>query len=290
MSKKTAGDGGGKRFTKERVKTARDRSLSSTRWLQRQLNDPYVRQAKSDGYRSRAAYKLLELDEKFGLLKPGMRVVDLGCAPGGWAQVAVKIVGAKGQVVGCDLLEVEPVPGATLIVQDFTTDDAPDIIKALLAPHPNPPLFFPASGGKKGGIRPLPKGEVTEPASNLKHKTSRGDTSPGGEVDALLGASGEGQQRVARAHLVMSDMASNTTGHTPTDHIRIMNLAELAYEFAIEVLLPGGALICKVLKGGTERELLKRMQQDFTTVKHAKPAASRADSAESYVVAMGFRG
>ncbi|OYW13113.1 MAG: rRNA methyltransferase, partial [Rhodospirillales bacterium 12-54-5] len=195
--------------------------------LARQLNDPYVAKARAAGYRSRAAFKLLELNEKFHLLAPGMRVVDLGCAPGGWAQVAVAAVGEKGHVVGCDLLEVEPVPGADLIVQDFTAEDAPAIIKALMR-------------GKAG--------------------------------------------------LVMSDMAANTTGHTPTDHIRIIALAELAYEFALEVLSPGGAFICKVLKGGTEGELLKRMRLDFTTVKHAKPAASRSDSAESYVVAKGFRG
>lgn len=209
------------------VKTAAKRSNSSARWLARQLNDPYVARAKAEGYRSRAAFKLLDLDEKFKLLKPGMRVVDLGCAPGGWAQVAVQKIGSKGVVVGCDLLEVPPIPGATLIVQDFLADDAPEIMQKLLG---------------------------------------------------------------SQADLVMSDMASNTTGHTPTDHIRIMHLCELAYEFATEVLAPGGAFVCKVLKGGTERELLKMMQQNFESVKHAKPKSSRADSAESYVVAMGFRG
>lgn len=209
------------------VKTAAKRSNSSTRWLARQLNDPYVARARAEGYRSRAAFKLLELDEKYGLLKPGMQVVDLGCAPGGWAQVAVKKIGAAGTLVGCDLLEVPEVPGATLIVQDFLADDAPEVMKRLL-----------------GG----------------------------------------------RADLVMSDMAANTTGHTPTDHIRIIHLCELAYQFALEVLAPGGAFVCKVLKGGTEGQLLKQMQKDFTSVKHAKPSASRPDSAESYVVAMGFRG
>ncbi len=210
-----------------RVKTAKKRSNSSVRWLQRQLNDPYVAKAKAAGYRSRAAFKMAEMHEKFGLFKPGMRVVDLGCAPGGWAQVAVQQIGAKGKVVGCDLLPVDPIPGATLIVQDFLADDAPHVMQQLL----------------------------------------------GGQAD-----------------VVMSDMAANTTGHTPTDHLRIMHLCELAYDFALQVLAPNGAFICKVLKGGTERELLRRMQQDFTTVKHAKPEASRKDSAESYVVAMGFRG
>ena len=209
-----------------KVKTAKKRSKSSAEWLYRQLNDPYVEAAKRDGYRSRAAFKLLDLDEKFHLLKPGMRVVDLGAAPGGWSQVAVTKVGKKGKVVGCDLLEVAPIPGATIIVQDFLADDAPQKIKALL----------------------------------------------------------DGQ-----ADIVMSDMAANATGHAPTDHIRIMHLCELAYDFAREVLAPEGIFICKVLKGGTERELLKIMQRDFKTVKHAKPPSSRADSAESYVVAIGFR-
>lgn len=209
-----------------RVKTAKMRSNSSARWLQRQLNDPYVARAREEGWRSRAAFKLLEMDEKFGLLAAGHRVVDLGCAPGGWTQVAVAKVGDKGKVVGCDLLEVKPIAGAELVVLDFTDEDAPEKMKDML-----------------GG----------------------------------------------RAHLVMSDMAANTTGHADTDHLRIIHLCELAYEFAKEVLAPGGAFVCKVRQGGTEGELLKMMRQDFATVKHAKPASSRQDSAESYVVAMGFK-
>lgn len=223
MAKK---DSGSSRNVNQRVKTAKGRTLSSTLWLHRQLNDPYVQRAKREGYRSRAAFKLIEMDEKFKLLRAGGKVVDLGCAPGGWAQVAVKKVGEKGKVVGVDLLEVEPVAGADLFVLDFLLDEAPDIIKERL-----------------GG----------------------------------------------RAHLVMSDMAANTTGHTPTDHLRIMHLCELAYQFATEVLAPGGAFVCKVLKGGAEGDLLKQMKKDFAVVKHAKPAASRSDSAESYVVATGFR-
>ena len=219
--------GTGVRGLTVKVKTAKKRSKSSAEWLRRQLNDPYVDAAKREGYRSRAAFKLLDLDEKFHLLKPGMRVVDLGAAPGGWSQVAVAKVGKHGKVVGCDLLEVAPIAGATIIVQDFLTDDAPQTIKNLLD---------------------------------------------------------------GTADIVMSDMAANATGHAPTDHIRIMHLCELAYDFAREVLAPEGIFICKVLKGGTERELLKIMQRDFKTVKHAKPPSSRADSAESYVVAIGFRG
>lgn len=217
----------GKRGLSVRVKTAKMRSNSSARWLHRQLNDPYVARAREEGWRSRAAFKLLEMDDKFHLLAPGHRVVDLGCAPGGWAQVAVQRVGDKGKVVGCDLLEVKPIPGADLVVLDFMADDAPERMKELL-------------GGK--------------------------------------------------AHLVMSDMAANTTGHAETDHLRIIHLCELAYDFAKQVLAVGGAFVCKVRQGGTEGDLLKTMRQDFTSVKHAKPASSRQDSAESYVVAMGFKG
>ena len=250
-----------------RVKTAKKRSTSSTRWLQRQLNDPYVQQAKREGYRSRAAFKLLELDEKFGLLHPGDYVVDLGCAPGGWAQVAVRKVGAKGKVIGVDLLEVEPVAGADLFVLDFLADDAPDKIKARLGGADQAQSLSP----ERPHLTHPPTGEGMAAAAITP-------SIPTGE-----------RMRGARANLVLSDMAANTTGHAPTDHIRIMHLCETAYHFATEILQPGGAFVCKVLKGGTERELLKKMQQDFASVKHAKPASSRADSAESYVVAKGFR-
>jgi 23S rRNA (uridine2552-2'-O)-methyltransferase len=216
----------GTRALHVKVKTADKRSIASTRWLSRQLNDPYVAKARAEGYRSRAAFKLIEMDEKYSLLKPGMRIVDLGCSPGGWAQVAAKKIGHRGKLVGCDLLEVAEIPGAEMVVLDFLEEDAPQKMKDML-----------------GGM----------------------------------------------ADLVMSDMAANTTGHTATDHLRIVHLCDLAYEFALEVLAREGAFICKVLKGGTEGELLKKMRKDFRSVKHAKPAASRSDSAESYVVAMGFR-
>lgn len=218
---------GGKRYKTERVKTSKGRTISSTLWLNRQLNDPYVKQAKADGYRSRAAYKLLELDEKFRLFKPGDKVIDLGAAPGGWSQVVLKKVGKKGKLVGLDLLEVPPIMGADLIVLDFMDDDAPERLKTMLG---------------------------------------------------------------SRANAVISDMASNTTGHNATDHIRIISLCDAAYQFATEVLEVGGCFVCKVLKGGTEHQLLANMKQRFSVVKHAKPKASRADSAESYVVATGFRG
>ena len=215
---------------KTRVKTARKRTLSSTLWLERQLNDPYVARAKREGWRSRAAYKLIEIDKRYHLLKPGMRVVDLGAAPGGWSQVAAKKVKSeerKGRVVGIDLLEVEPIPGVEFTVMDFLADDAPDRLKAML----------------------------------------------GGQADAVI-----------------SDMAANATGHRQTDHLRIVALAELAADFACEVLAPGGVFVAKVLQGGTENQLLARLKRDFAVVRHVKPEASRKDSAELYVLAMGFRG
>lgn len=220
----------GGRSLKTRVKTARKRSLSSTLWLERQLNDPYVARAKREGYRSRAAYKLIEMDDRFHLFKPGGRIVDLGAAPGGWSQVAADRVKAKddrGKVVGVDLLDMEPIPGVAFAVKDFNDADAPDVVKDMLD----------------------------------------------GEADG-----------------VMSDMAANATGHKQTDHLRIVALAELAAEFAMDVLAPGGFFVAKVLQGGTEGRLLTRLKRDFATVRHVKPAASRADSAELYVLATGFRG
>jgi 23S rRNA (uridine2552-2'-O)-methyltransferase len=213
----------------ERVKTASKRTASSTRWLQRQLNDPYVAEAKKRGYRSRAAFKLLQLDERFHFLKPGARVVDLGAAPGGWTQVAAAQVlkGGKGKIVGIDILEMEPVPGAEILHLDFMADEAPERLKASLQ----------------------------------------------GEADVVL-----------------SDMAASATGHQQTDHLKIMALAETAYQFASEVLAPGGAFIAKVLQGGATGDLLKMLKQDFAEVRHVKPPASRKDSAEIYVVAIGFRG
>ncbi|HEY4136599.1 MAG TPA: RlmE family RNA methyltransferase [Alphaproteobacteria bacterium] len=241
-SKRGAAKAGG---LKVRVRTAKGRKLSSTRWLERQLNDPYVHAAKREGYRSRAAYKLAELDEKYKLLKPGMVVVDLGAAPGGWTQVSVAKVnalgdkaGPRGMVVGIDLTPVEPITGATLLTQDFLAEEAPDMLKAILA------------------------------GANSQ----------------------EGSGGQARADVVLSDMAAPATGHPQTDHIRIIALCDAAAEFAGEVLAPGGIFLAKVLRGGTERSLLEKLKRDFAVVRHAKPPASRADSAEIYVVATGFRG
>jgi 23S rRNA (uridine2552-2'-O)-methyltransferase len=218
-----------KRPLKVRVKSGRGRTLSQKLWLERQLNDPYVARAKREGLRSRAAFKLREIDDKFHLLKPGGRVVDLGAAPGGWSQVAAQRVQAaegRGRVVAIDLLPMEPIAGVDFMQLDFLDHDAPERLKALL----------------------------------------------GGEAD-----------------LVLSDMAANATGHRRTDHLKIMALVEIAAAFAREVLKPGGAFLCKVLQGGTEAALLAELKRDFTAVKHVKPAASRPDSAELYVLATGFR-
>ncbi|GEQ96918.1 ribosomal RNA large subunit methyltransferase E [Iodidimonas gelatinilytica] len=221
----------GRSGLKVRVRTARGRKLSSTRWLQRQLNDPYVEEARRQGYRSRAAFKLLELDEKFQLLKGARRVVDLGAAPGGWTQVLVEQFTRSGQkdnkIVGIDILPMDPISGADLIEMDFLAPQAPDELKALL----------------------------------------------GGPAD-----------------IVLSDMAAPTTGHKQTDHIRTMGLCEAALDFAMDVLEPGGTFVAKVLRGGTDDDLLRRMKLHFSSVRHAKPPASRPESVEWYVIASGFTG
>jgi 23S rRNA (uridine2552-2'-O)-methyltransferase len=221
---------GGARALKVRVRTAKKRRLSSTLWLERQLNDPYVAQAKREGFRSRSAYKLSEIVDKYDLLHPGDVVVDLGAAPGGWSQVAaqrIKAADGQGALVAIDLSEMAAIPGVTFLQADFMEDGAQQIIEAL--------------GHRK-------------------------------------------------ADAVLSDMAAPATGHPRTDHLRIMGLAEVALDFALQVLAPGGFFLCKVLQGGTERELLDTMKRRFATVRHVKPKASRADSAELYVLATGFRG
>jgi 23S rRNA (uridine2552-2'-O)-methyltransferase len=213
------------RALKERLRTAKQRTKSSQLWLERQINDPYVRAAKAQGYRSRAAYKLKEMDEKYRFLKRGSRVVDLGAAPGGWTQILVERVGAD-VVLAVDLQAIEPIEGAKIIELDFMQADAPEIIRRSL----------------------------------------------GGPVNVVL-----------------SDMASPATGHRETDHMRVMALCEAALEFAIEVLEPRGTFLCKVLRGGTERSLLETLKRRFGKVVHIKPPASRAGSAEMYVLAMDFK-
>ena len=210
----------------ERLRTAKRRTASSARWLTRQLNDPYVKKAKDEGMRSRAAYKLAELDERFGLLKGVTRAVDLGIAPGGWSQV-LRQRSPKARIVGIDLLPTEPLEGVTIFQMDFMADEAPGLLEEALEGAPD---------------------------------------------------------------LVLSDMAANTVGHKQTDHLRTMGLVETAADFAISTLAPGGAFVAKVLAGGTDAELLALLKRHFTSVKHAKPPASRKGSSEWYVVAQGFKG
>ncbi len=205
----------------QRVKTNKNRNAGSARWLERQLNDPYVKRAHSEGYRSRAAYKLIELDEKFKVLAGKRAILDLGVAPGGWAQVVRKQV-SKAAIVGIDLLPVDPIEGVTLFEMDFMDDKTPGLLIEAL----------------------------------------------GGQPD-----------------LILSDMAANTVGHKQTDHLRTMGLVEAAVDFAVEVLKPGGDFIAKVFAGGTDPALLAILKANFTTVKHAKPPASRKGSVEWYVIA-----
>jgi 23S rRNA (uridine2552-2'-O)-methyltransferase len=209
------------------VKTGGKRKLSSKLWLERQLNDPYVARAKREGFRSRAAYKLTEIDDKYHLLKVGMTAVDLGAAPGGWSQVAAKRVGGKGRVVAIDLLEMPEMAGVTFAQLDFLAADAPKRLMAMM----------------------------------------------------------EG-----RADIVMSDMAANTTGHRKTDQLRMVGLVETAAAFAAEVLKQGGTFLAKTFQSGADAELMAQLKRDYASVRHVKPAASRQDSSERYVLATGFRG
>jgi 23S rRNA (uridine2552-2'-O)-methyltransferase len=232
--RKGSGKGGGApgglrgaRKMQVNVKTAKGRTPSSKAWLQRQLNDPYVVAAKEAGLRSRAAFKLSEMDDRYKFLKKGHRVLDLGCAPGGWCQVSRARVGPKGSVIGVDLQEVDPIPDVDLMVLDFLADDAVEKILERL-------------GGK--------------------------------------------------VNVVLSDMAASASGHKQTDHIKIMALCEAALEFSCDILVEGGSFCAKVLHGGTEGLLLKEMRKHFDVVRHVKPEASRKDSSEMYVLAMGFRG
>jgi len=230
QTKGRTGEGGGRKLA-VRVRTAKGRKIASTRWLQRQLNDPYVEEAKRRGYRSRAAFKLAEIDDKHRLLRPGLVVVDLGAAPGGWSQIAaqrVQVMAGKGRVIAVDLAAMEPIGGVTQLMLDMTEADAPDRIRAAL----------------------------------------------------------EGR----KADLVLSDMHASATGHKSTDHLRIMALVEAALDLAEDILAPGGAFLCKVLQGGASKELVARLNRSFAKVRHVKPKASRAESAEMYVLATGFRG
>jgi 23S rRNA (uridine2552-2'-O)-methyltransferase len=224
-----AGKPAGARDLRVKIRKAGKLKHSSQLWLERQLNDPYVKRARERGYRSRAAFKLEEMDDRYKFLKSGQKLIDLGCAPGGWCQIAATRIGldkGKGRIVGIDLLPVDPIPSVELIEMDFMTDDAPALLTDRL-------------GGKADGV--------------------------------------------------MSDMAANTTGHKKTDHLKIIALAEAALEFANGILAPGGFFLAKLFQGGDSAELLAELKRDFTTVRNVKPAASRSDSSELYVLATGFR-
>ena len=214
----------GSRFLAVRVKKTTGRSISSARWLQRQLNDPYDHEAQKVGYRSRAAFKLMQLDDQYHFLKPGQKVIDLGAAPGGWTQIAVER-GCK--VTAVDILDIPPIEGAEFIQMDFSLADAAEKL----------------------------------------------------------------QKRVgSKVQVVLSDMAPNTTGHINTDHLRIMALADVSYEFAHLMLAPNGTFLVKLRQGGAQQELLMKLKRDFSQVRHVKPPASRPDSSELYLLALGFRG
>jgi 23S rRNA (uridine2552-2'-O)-methyltransferase len=210
-----------------KVKSTKSRKASSSKWLERQLNDPYVHAAKEKGYRSRAAFKLLDLDDQFHFLKRGARVLDLGAAPGGWSQIAAARVGATGHVVAADILAMAPLEGVNVLCVDLLADTTPQVVQAAL----------------------------------------------GGAADVVL-----------------SDMAAPTTGHRRTDHLRTTALLEAALDVADQTLSPGGVFVGKAFQGGATGELLQRLKKSFKTVKHVKPPASRAESVELYLVALGFRG
>lgn len=231
MTKKPVGSGaGGARVLRTKIKKKSGLKESSRRWLERHMNDPYVQRSKAAGYRSRAAYKLIEIDDRYKILKPGLKIIDLGAAPGGWCQVAAartKSSAENPHVVGIDYLGMDPVPGSLVLELDFLDDSAPTrLIEAL-----------------------------------------------GGPPD-----------------IVLSDMAAPTTGHKRTDHIRTTHLCEVAADFAISVLKPGGHFLSKTFQGGTEHDVLDLLKKNFRSVVHVKPPASRDESVEMYLLARDFKG
>lgn len=245
------------------VKSAKKRKVSSRQWLLRQLNDPYVAKAQIEGYRSRSAYKLLEINEKFKLLKPGMTVVDLGAAPGGWSQVAAKIVtanqlnAANSLIIAVDLLEIDPIAGVKCLQQDFYAAETEKMIMEMLNDYPNATATLAQDDNSLAMTSALFNHAPPYMSSNSN------------KVD-----------------IVMSDMAANTIGHAATDHIRTLNLCEHALEFALKVLKPKGHFIAKIFRGGLENTILNKIKLNFQKVKHFKPAASRKESTEEYLIAL----
>ncbi|MCL2538002.1 MAG: RlmE family RNA methyltransferase [Alphaproteobacteria bacterium] len=202
------------------------KSKSSVAWIQRQANDPYVERARKEGYRARAAYKLIEINEKYKFLRDGMVVVDLGAAPGSWSQYIAREF-PKSRIIAMDLLPIKPITGVEFYEGDFTTDEALDWLNE-----------------KVGG---------------------------------------------AGVNVVLSDMAPNTTGHQKTDHLRQMTLLEYAWDFAKDTLKPGGTFVAKSFTGGTTNEIMADVKKHFDKVAHIKPAASRKDSVEMFIVGLGFK-
>ena len=204
------------------------RTKSSSEWLRRHVNDPFVKQAQLDGYRSRSAYKLIELNEKDRLIKPGMRILDLGSAPGGWSQVAGKLVGRKGRVLATDILPMDPVTNVDFIQGDFTDDK---VVEELLA---------------------------------------------------WLGGD--------RFDLIISDIAPNLSGIDSADQAGSMYFLELALDTVRKTLKPGATFAAKMFQGSGSDEYVKELRKSFEKVLIRKPAASRAQSREVYIVAKGFKG
>ena len=271
---------------KRRVKTARGRSASSTRWLERHLNDPYVHRARAEGYRSRAAYKLIEIDDRHRFLKRGARVVDLGAAPGGWSQVAAERVGAspaRPLVVALDRLDIAPLAGVVVLGKDFLDADAPAAIAAALGELAA--AGAPAHDGTQADDVAAAADDATADDDAPTGGAEDGDAAEDGARPSGA-AAGSGAQRLVS--VVLSDLAAPTTGHRQTDHLRTMQLCEAALDFAEDMLAPGGTLLAKVFQGGTEGALLARLRARFKTVRHVKPGASRAASPELYVLATGF--
>ena len=205
------------------------RKISSTRWIHRHITDPYVIKAKQKGYRSRAAFKLIEIDDRFHFLKPQLQVVDLGAAPGSWSQVTVQRVGvhqSKTYVLAVDIVPIKPIPGTTILTANILDPETRSRIVSIV-------------NGK--------------------------------------------------ADIILSDMSTSTIGHRSTDHLRLMELAHAAFEIVCTILVPEGIFLCKIFQGASQSDLLTSLKRRFCSVRHVKPASSRKQNSEVYLLATGFR-